>query len=188
MLRSALLTFARFGYRKTSMEQIAGAAAISRPGRYFLFASKQALFREAVAISLQADLAAVAHTLAGSDRALRPRLLDAFDHWAGRYVGPLTRDLAAVVEDNPDLLGPVATTAPQRFAELVDDAIRQHVTDEEAARAMTQTLISTAIGIKHQVDDRREYRQRLDVAVCLLLSAITSRAEDAAARRTALGC
>ncbi|MGW5822670.1 TetR family transcriptional regulator, partial [Streptomyces noursei] len=32
VLDSAMVTFARFGYRKTSMEEVARAARISRPG------------------------------------------------------------------------------------------------------------------------------------------------------------
>ncbi|MFD6726563.1 helix-turn-helix domain-containing protein, partial [Streptomyces sp. NPDC060131] len=35
VLESAMATFARFGYRKTSMEEVARAAHISRPGLYF---------------------------------------------------------------------------------------------------------------------------------------------------------
>ena len=52
VLESALLTFARFGYRKTSMEAVAQAAHISRPGLYFLFSSKEELFRAAVTQAL----------------------------------------------------------------------------------------------------------------------------------------
>jgi len=52
VLASALVTFARFGYRKTSMEEVARAAHISRPGLYFLFSSKELLFRAAVTRSL----------------------------------------------------------------------------------------------------------------------------------------
>ena len=169
MLQAALPTFARFGYRKTSMEQVARDADISRPGLYFLFASKQALFREAVERSLQEDLGAVEHALAGFTGSFQQRLLRAFDHWAGRYVGPLTRDIAAVVDDNPDVLGPMAKSAPQRFTQLITDAIsaQQH---RGSAEHVARTLISTSIGIKHQVDDRQTYLERLGIAIDLLLT------------------
>ncbi|MGI5451662.1 hypothetical protein ACQEWB_00435 [Streptomyces sp. CA-249302] len=39
-----------------------------------------------------------------------------FDPWAGRYIGTPARDVAAVIEDNPDLLGEIAEAAPRRFA------------------------------------------------------------------------
>src|SRR4051795_10175821 len=89
VLESALLTFARHGYRKTSMEEVARTARISRPGLYFLFASKPELFRAAVTRALEQDLAAAEAILADTGKPLRERLIAAFDRWAGRYVGPL---------------------------------------------------------------------------------------------------
>ena len=77
VLAAALDTFARYGYRKTSMEDVARAAAISRPGLYLLFGSKQELFTAAVTQALDQSLAAAAGALAGTTRPLRDRLLDA---------------------------------------------------------------------------------------------------------------
>jgi AcrR family transcriptional regulator len=167
VLESALVTFARFGYRKTSMEEVARAARISRPGLYFLFTSKEALFRAAVTHALERDIAAIESVLADTDRPLRERLLESFDQWAGRYIGPLTRDVAMVIEDNPDLLGTIVETAPRRFEELITEAISAGSVRESAAR-VAQTMISTSIGIKHQVDSRQDYLERLKVALDLL--------------------
>jgi len=168
VLDSALVTFARFGYRKTSMEEVARAAHISRPGLYFLFTSKDDLFRAAVTRSLEADIAAVERVLADTARPLTERLLESFDRWAGRYIGQLTRDVASVIEDNPDLLGTIVETTPRRFGELITAAI---AADQERGQpnCVAQTLISTSIGIKHQVDTRDAYLQRLEVAIDLLL-------------------
>ncbi|MFI7385276.1 TetR/AcrR family transcriptional regulator [Streptomyces sp. NPDC049813] len=168
VLDSALATFARFGYRKTSMEEVARAAHISRPGLYFLFSSKEALFRAAATQAVERDIAAVAHVLAEADRPLPQRLLEAFDRWAGRYVGPPARDIAAVVEDNPDLIGRIAQAAPQRFEELIMDAI---AVDAGRARAVrvAQTMISTSIGLKYQAETREFYLERLKVAIDLLV-------------------
>ena len=74
------------------------------------------------------DLGTAQQILADRAQPLQERLLDSFDQWAGRYIGPLARDLP-----------------------------------------LAQTLISTSIGIKHQVDTRRAYRRRLQIAVTLLL-------------------
>src|SRR4051812_13723659 len=87
VLTAALETFLRYGYRKTSMEDIARAAAISRPGLYFLFTSKQELFAAAVTRALEQDLQTAAHVLNDESRSLPERLVDAFDAWTGRYLG-----------------------------------------------------------------------------------------------------
>ncbi|UFS60568.1 TetR/AcrR family transcriptional regulator [Subtercola endophyticus] len=166
VLESALTTFARYGYRKTSMDQVANDADISRPGLYFLFTSKETIFRAAVTQALNNDLSAADAALS-SDRALAERLLDAFDHWAGSYVGPLARDIAGVIDDNPRLLGDIVTTAPQRFEGLITQALASDRSPDRAS-ALARTLISTSIGLKHQVDLRAEYRDRLRVALELL--------------------
>lgn len=168
VLESALVTFARFGYRKTSMEEVARAARISRPGLYFHFSSKEALFRAVVTQALERDIAAVERTLADTGRPLRERLLESFDQWAGRYIGPLTRDVAVVIEDNPGLLGTVVETMPRRFEELITEAISVESGRESAAR-VAQTMISTSVGIKHQVASRQVYLERLEVALDLLV-------------------
>ena len=168
VLDSALATFARFGYRKTSMEEVARAAHISRPGLYFLFSSKEALFRAAVTQAMERDIAAVEQVLADVDRPLPQRLVEAFDRWAGRYVGPLTRDVAVVVEDNHDLLGEIAENTPRRFEELITDAIAVE-SGQETATPVAQTMISTSIGLKHQATSREFYRERLKVAIELLV-------------------
>ncbi|MGW8328927.1 TetR/AcrR family transcriptional regulator [Streptomyces sp. NPDC055897] len=168
VLDSAMVTFARFGYRKASMEEVARAADISRPGLYFLFSSKETLFRAAVTHALERDIAAVEHVLAEAERPLQERLVEAFDHWAGRYIGPLTRDVAAVIEANPDLLGEIAETTPRRFEELITDAIAV-ASGQDAAPLVAQTMISTSIGLKHQAESREFYLDRLKVAVDLLM-------------------
>ena len=167
VLDSALVTFARFGYRKTSMEEVARAGHISRPGLYFLFDSKEALFRAAVTQALERDIAAVERVLADTERPLQQRLCEAFDHWAGRYIGPLARDITAVIDGNPDLLGAISQTAPRRFEQLITDAIAVD-SGRELATAMAQTMISTSIGLKHQVTSRETYLNRLRVAIHLL--------------------
>ncbi|MET9177618.1 TetR/AcrR family transcriptional regulator [Kitasatospora aureofaciens] len=168
VLDSALATFARFGYRRTSMEEVARAAHISRPGLYFLFSSKQALFRAAAAQALERDIAAVEHVLADAHRPLADRLVEAFDQWAGRYVGPLARDVAVLIEDNPDLLGELALTAPRRFEELITDAIAV-ASGQATATSRAQTMISASIGLKHQAATREFYLERLKAAVHLLV-------------------
>lgn len=171
VLESALRTFARFGYRKASMDAVARAARISRPGLYFLFNSKQELFRAAVTHALDVDIAAAEDIVNDTSQRLPERLSKAFDRWAGRYIGPMARDITVVIDDNPEILGSIAVSAPQRFAGLITHAITAETSEADRLRgsAVAQTLISASIGIKHQVEDRATYLQRLEVAIGLLL-------------------
>ncbi|MBK1787509.1 TetR/AcrR family transcriptional regulator [Prauserella cavernicola] len=168
VLESALGVFARYGYRRTSMEEVARTARISRPGLYFLFESKESLFRAAVTQALERDLAAAERLLADQGTPLRERVLGAFDRWAGRYVGPLSNDVSGVIEQNPDLLGAIVVTAPDRFEALVTKAVEDGPFPETAT-SVVRTLISVSVGLKHQVETRQEYRDRLAVAIDLLV-------------------
>jgi AcrR family transcriptional regulator len=170
VLESAMLTFARFGYRKTAMDDVAKDAGISRPGLYFYFASKAELFRAAVVHTLEGDLAAAEHSLAAESEPLADRLTDAFDLWSGRYISGLAREIPLVVLDQPELLGAISRQYSERFALLITAAVaaREGTT---RAEAIAQTLISTAIGIKSQVDSRDAFRHRLGVAIGLLVPA-----------------
>jgi AcrR family transcriptional regulator len=177
VLESALLTFARYGYKKTSMEDVARAADISRPGLYFLFASKQNLFQAAVTQALDDDVDAAQRSLADTGRPLRDRLIEAFDLWTGRYIGPMTKDVAVLMETNPELLGPFVADYPQRFAEMVKDAVAAELPPGGAGMAedISRTLLSTAGGIKHEVTTRGEFVARITVGVDLFLAALDHR-------------
>lgn len=167
VLSSALQTFAHHGYRATSMDAVAREARISRQGLYFLFGSKEALFREAVSSALAADLAAIEDVLSDVAHPLADRLLEAYDRWSGRWIGPLARDVPGVVADNPDLLDATAHEAPTRFLALVTTALAGRV-DEPGLVA--HTLTSVSVGLKHQVATREEYLDGLATAVRLLAS------------------
>jgi len=166
VLESALRTFARFGYRKTSMDDVAREARISRPGLYFLFSSKANLFRAAAEQDIEQNLRAVQQILADPDRPPAERIVEAFERWAGRYVGPL-QDVDAMLDENPDLLGPTARGGPDRFEQMITTALQE--SGVPAGDLVARTLISTSIGIKHQVSDRGEYRTRMATAVDLLV-------------------
>ncbi len=171
VLDAALDTFARYGYRKTSMEDVAGAAAISRPGLYLLFGSKQELFTAAVTQALDRSLAAASEVLADPGQPLGDRLLGAFDQWSGRYIGAMSREVHSMAEEYPDLLGPIVAEYPRRFAAFVHAALAESPDQVSSLRsaAVAQTLISASIGIKQQVSTRAAFLERLAIAIDLLV-------------------
>ena len=168
VLESALVTFVRFGYRKTSMDDVAKAAHISRPGLYFLFDSKKALFRAAVSHALERDLEVIARELADAALPLKSRLIAAFDHWGGGYIGPLTIEVPGFTAEDPALLVDILDSAPRRFETLVTDAVAGSYAGDAAQRA--QTVISASIGIKHQVASREDYLAKLTIALDVILA------------------
>ncbi len=158
------------------MDDVARAADISRPGLYFLFSSKENLFRAAVVDALDADLEMAAQVLREPERPLRERLIEAFDLWTGRYVGPMARELAVLIDTNPTLLGQIVTAYPQRFIEMITNALADAVPARRKGVAddMARTLHSTAVGIKYEAATRAEFVERMTVAIDLILPALNA--------------
>jgi AcrR family transcriptional regulator len=144
----------------------------SRATATLLFGSKQELFTAAVTQALDQSLTAATGVLADTARPLRDRLLSAFDHWTGRYIGAMSREVNSMAEEYQDLLGSVVAEYPRRFAALLDAALAESPDTAKAARsaAVTQTLISTSTGIKHEVTTREAFLERLATAIDLIVS------------------
>lgn len=86
ILRAALPVFGRFGFRKTSMEDLAAAAGLSKQGLYLHFASKEDIFVAAMQRYLDDGLDLVDAQLGRDGRSLLDRLCGAMDAWFGRHI------------------------------------------------------------------------------------------------------
>lgn len=171
VLETALTLFSRYGYRKTSMDDVAQAANISRQGLYFYFPNKEELFRAAVTQALDQDLAAAEQALNHSEHALSERLMLAFDFWTGRYMGPISQDIGPLLESHPEIFGPLVSEYPKRFLKLLTDSLLVEVSSdrEPLAIAVAQTLMATAAGFKHQLQTRELFLERIKIAIDLML-------------------
>src|SRR5258705_5964341 len=89
VLAAALEVFRRYGFRKTSMDEVARTADISRQRLYLYFASKEALFRAAVGQVLDTALADAVRCLNDEDAVLYQPVGDALDASLRRYVGAM---------------------------------------------------------------------------------------------------
>src|SRR6267143_299809 len=101
VLETALAVFARHGFSKTSIEDIAIAAGISRQGIYLHFKNKDEIFSASIQKTLDDGLQAANKVFDDDRLALEAKLLKALDEWFGRHVGlfhPEASDLAAECE------------------------------------------------------------------------------------------
>src|SRR6187401_3401598 len=78
LLQAAIGVFLRYGYRKTSMDDLARAADLSRQGLYLHFANKEALFKEVVVQLIGQSRATMRAALARDELPIEERLLVAF--------------------------------------------------------------------------------------------------------------
>ena len=182
LLETALAVFARHGYRKTSMDDVAQAAGVSRQGLYLHFPTKEDLFRAAIEQAMTRSQAEVAAVLARSNGALEERLLDAFDAWVGQFVEAVGSDVDDLVSACKTLLGPTVEQEKERFVARIAGALEAaglaalYASAGLTAADLATTLCATANGLKVTHITRSGFVAAMRIAiriVCLPLSAAT---------------
>jgi TetR/AcrR family transcriptional regulator of autoinduction and epiphytic fitness len=171
LLDAGLATFMRFGYRKTSMEEVARAAGLSRQGLYLHFATKEELFRAVVRYFLSTGLEAAHARMHGHAQSIEAKLVGAFDEWLGRFIGMMGSDVKDLHEATDQLVGPMIAEHEEKFVESVAKLIRvaglpsAYKRAGLSARQLADTLYATARGLKHACSTRDDFSERMRIAV-----------------------
>jgi AcrR family transcriptional regulator len=182
LLEAAVGVFARYGFRKASMDEVARAAGVSRQGLYLQFADKEALFRKAVEYKLNRQLRTATIALSNQLEDLEARLIAACDEWAGRYVGIMGADAADLMCASTSLAGVTLTHYEAQFEKALAHAIgasplasfcaASGLTAADVARA----LHATVRGLKQSSKSRQEFVQGMTVAARMFCAPLAPRA------------
>ncbi len=171
LLNAALTVFMRYGYRKTSMDEVARAAQVSRQGLYLHFATKEELFRATLQHTLESSLAAATAALGASSLRLEVRLVRAFDEVTGRYVGMMGAGASDLAEAGGELGGSSLAHYEDLFLEAVAKTLRAsglmaaYKGAGLTARQLADTLYATSRGLKHSSANREAFVAGMTVAV-----------------------
>jgi len=175
VLEAAQSVFFRYGYRRTTMGDLASAAGVSRPALYLLYCNKEQVFEAVLRDFLTRTLAEVRETLkapVGAEEKLRL----AFDLWAVRPFGllmatPDAKELidcgfefareaidqgtAAFEAELAAILAPLHAQAPDpaltpdQIARILTRAVhgfKESARDPESLRAMIEGLLKMVLG------------------------------------------
>ncbi len=171
VLDAAVSVFARYGYRKTSMDDVARAAGVSRQGLYLSFANKEELFRRALEHSLSDQLASAIAALSRAEDGLETRLIAACKEWSGRFVGSLGADAADLMCASTALAGATLTEYEWQFEEALTNAIGGTAVAERCAAAglniadFVRALHATARGLKQSCKTQEDFVNGVTAAV-----------------------
>lgn len=141
-----LMVFARYGLQKTSMQDIATAAGISRQSVYKRYGSKQGAFETVLAAFLEERLSAAAQALKGADE-VQAKILSYFEQWAGQ-------------------IAPVVGST-EHGAALLDSGIRFAQSSERDWEGEAQDTLSSYLVDENLVADAQ---QAHDIVHCLSLA------------------
>jgi AcrR family transcriptional regulator len=176
ILRSAAGVFLRYGYKKTSMDDLAREAGLSRQGLYLHFASKDAIFHEAVVLLADHSLKAARAALACAGRSIEARLLDAFTGLVSNVDGsPMSREhLIELTTTAAALAEPVVAAFDEALLDELARALRASgvaaawKAEGLSAKALARHLVVASRGIKQSARTDAEYREPMQVAVRLV--------------------
>jgi AcrR family transcriptional regulator len=181
VLDAAVRVFARYGFRKASMDEVARAAGVSRQGLYLQFANKEELFRKAVEHSLNSRLNAAVAALSRRQDSLELRLIAACDAWSGRFVGSLGSDAADLMCASTSLAGATLTHYETQFELAVTRAIADSPMDGFCTTAglcpadLARALHATARGLKQSSASREEFAKSMTVAARMFCAPLHQR-------------
>ena len=169
-----IMTLARYGVRKTSMEDIAVALGVSRQALYLRHGSKGGLIGWATKALIDSSLADALACIEQPAKTLAERLADALDAWVGRHMAALHASphgaeiVAMLQRDPPDAV----RAAERRLVSAMAEAIRLSGPGSAVTRAgsMAQALCWAARGLVHAVPDHAGFRRQLDSIVGALVA------------------
>lgn len=172
ILDAATGVFLRYGFRKTSMDDVARAVGLSRQGIYLHFASKEALFEAVMLRGVELSRSASRAALARDDIDLEARLLDAFEAHQGGGIGEsAATHMGELMETAKALVGPLVAELEQEFVADVARVLKSAgvaAAWKEAgvsAKELAENLYAASSGVKHVVPNAAAYRDRMRVAL-----------------------
>ncbi len=125
ILSAAFTLFGRYGYRRTSMEDIASEAGHSRAALYLQFRNKEDIFRD-LARGLHEEALSQAEAVLAGEGPLAERLLAAVEAKTVRMVeiANTSPHASELMDENNRLCGDLASDTERRYHEMLAKAFR----------------------------------------------------------------
>lgn len=186
ILEAAHVQFSRYGFRRTSMEDIAKETGVSRASLYSHFENKEEIFRElSVFLHEQALGDAESHleNVAGNAKSLEARVGEALAAKLGRLHDVVSTSPHGdeIMDENNRLCGDVVSSSTIRFQEMLarafDEGAREGQVDLKAAGltpgSAAELLRLAASGLKHGAVDAQIFRKRLRQLVRIFFAGLS---------------
>ena len=181
ILKAAFARFSRYGFRRTSMEDIAGEAEVSRAALYLQFANKEEIFRSLSQGLLEENLAQAGAALE-REAPLAERLCAAFEAKSLRFVeiafaSPHGGELA---DESSRLCGDLVGAAERRFHDLLVRVLRRAGQSGEidlgavalAPGEAAELLVRAVGGLKGPGVAADDYRRRLAALIRVFAASV----------------
>jgi len=177
ILEAAKEVFKRYGFKKTSMDDLARAAGLSRQGLYLHFPNKQALFKAMVMQMIEAMRSNTRDALARQHARIDGRILEAFDAMFSEGIG--SENLDELFTAMLEMVGMAAFRETENeFASDLAEALQSAGVAALWKKAgvsaldLAGLLFAASDGIKRRAETPDEYRDRMRVAIRIVCHGI----------------
>jgi AcrR family transcriptional regulator len=175
-LIAARQVFLRYGFKRTTMGDIADEAHLSRPALYLVFSSKEEVFG-AVMEQLFADMLALIRDGIGQRATAHEQLVFAFDVWAiepykAVQVAPDARDM---LESSYAFAPAITVTAAASFERILVGILGSLATQTPltiAPERMAHLLTAAVAGFKQSASSVKELQQLIEDLVTVVLASL----------------
>jgi TetR/AcrR family transcriptional regulator, regulator of autoinduction and epiphytic fitness len=182
ILDAALRVFGQYGYRRTTMEDIAREADIGKGTIYLSFASKEQVF-QALSQALAQRMLAGAEAASRVPGTTADKLAAMHAAWFGTYTETIrdsphaTELLDAKHRLSADLVGDAASRYKRLVRDVLAEAAAAGELDLEPAGLTADTtaelLIASARGLESSVTSPAAYRRYLDALVRVMIAGLS---------------
>ena len=176
VLEAAQGVFLRYGFKKTSMDDLARAAGLSRQGLYLHFKTKEALFKAAFEHLLVQIHAATRAALTRSAASLEDRLLGAFEASHGHvFTSSKSDHLDELFGTATAMIGAQYEAAERELIAAIADALSHDGVAAAwkpagiTAKDLAEHLHATSYGVKHTVSTLAAYQARMRTAIKIVV-------------------
>lgn len=168
-----LAVFFRYGFRKTSLDEVAREIGVSRQTVYQRYKSKKTLFHSVVTTLMSHMCETSQATLGNPGLSLIDQLVTVFDLHFGRFVEMKQNSphVGEIIDASNELVGDVVAHMEDQIVNYVAQALEQfqipkiYTAHNLSAVDLSRTLYYTAKGIGINVQTRDVFLKHMRIAV-----------------------
>ncbi len=170
ILLGAVNVFLQYGYRKTSLDDIAMAVGVSRQTLYQRYKNKETLFKMAVDNVFAYSIEECERVVKDNELPFAEKLLMIFHIWCGQHVSILKRSPQAA-----EILAEIEAVASENIGQKkneLEHIVMKVISSEELTIfdavdpvLVAETLYHAAKGIMKNSETADEFKQKMAIAI-----------------------
>ena len=181
-MAAAAKVFFQFGYRKTSMEDVAAAAEVSRQTLYLQFRNKERLFRAALEYLTEQMLVSIRRLAGNQNGTVEQTLMGVFEVLCGDSlaVSPQTNiaELLVVARSQEES---IVSRFEADVLSVIADTLTQAGTAARWERhgigvqGLARHLLDTSAGVKSATGNLSDYKRQMALAIRIIVMGANGR-------------